>query len=37
VLKVYAEVFERLNEVLCWKAEDIEKAAVEIMRKRVQG
>ncbi len=31
VLRAYAEVFERLNEVLRWKDEDIEKTAVEII------
>jgi len=36
VLRVYAEVFERLNEVLRWKAEDIEKAAVEIIERYIE-
>jgi len=36
VLRAYAEVFERLNEVLSWKAEDIEKAAVEIIEKYIE-
>jgi hypothetical protein len=41
VLKTYAEVFRWLNEVLLWKSEDIEEAAVEIIeeyiRKREEG
>jgi hypothetical protein len=41
VLKTYAEVFRWLNEVLLWKSEDIEEAAVEIIeeyiRKRERG
>ncbi len=37
VLKTYAEVFERLNEVLQWKAEDIEKAAVEIIENYIKA
>jgi hypothetical protein len=36
VLKTYGEVFERLNEVLRWKAEDIEEAAVEIIERYIQ-
>jgi hypothetical protein len=41
VLKVYAEVFKWLNEVLRWNSEDIEEAAVEIIedyiKKRRKG
>jgi len=36
VLKSYAEVFQRLNEVLHWKAEDIEEAAVEIIERYIE-
>jgi hypothetical protein len=36
VVMAYAEVFQRLNEVLQWKAEDIEKAAVEIIERYIE-
>jgi hypothetical protein len=36
VLEAYAEVFHRLNEVLHWKSEDIEEAAVEIIERYIE-
>jgi len=36
VLRTYGEVFERLNEVLRWKVEDIEEAAVEIIERYIE-
>jgi hypothetical protein len=36
VMRAYAEVFERLNEVLRWNAEDIEEAAVEIIERYIE-
>jgi hypothetical protein len=35
VLRAYAEVFQHLNAVLQWKAEDIEKTAVQIIEKYI--
>ncbi len=37
VLRAYAEVFERLNEVLRWKDEDIENTAVEIIENYIKA
>jgi len=36
VLKSYAEVFQRLNEVLHWKADDIERTAVQIIERYIE-
>lgn len=36
MLKAYAEVFKWLKEVLWWKAEDIEDAAVEIIEEYIE-
>jgi hypothetical protein len=36
VLRIYAEVFRWLNEVLLWNSEDIEKTAVEIIEEYIR-
>jgi hypothetical protein len=36
VVMAYAEVFQRLSEVLQWKSEDIEEAAVQIIERYIE-